>query len=262
MTSFYTTQVLGSSLYLVGWLFVLYSVIGVVIESAFFLATERSLEARTGLLYLPLRPLYGVGGVAFTLLLHGVVRHPVLVFVLGALVATAVEYVASWLTETLFDAISWDYSDKRVNCQGRVCLQYSLCWGLLALVAMYLVDRPVRRLLLVPSPAGEVVLTVLLALVLLSAVLTAAALAHARHRVLALRDGRDADAAAVADQDGWRRLVARLAPDAVVINSFPRMTLVAELMERTGQQRAWIRLPARHPAGRPEPARARSSARS
>lgn len=243
MTALYATTLLGSSVYVLLWLFLAYSFVGVVIEGLFFLACERSLESRTGLLYLPLRPLYGVGGCAFALLLRPVVDQPFAVFVLGAVVATVVEYLASLTTDRLFGAVSWDYSDKLLNLQGRVCLVYSLAWGGLALLALYGLDRPLRRLLgLVPEWTGEVVLTVLMVLVALSGVITLAALVRTRRRVARLRASA-AEVAATPAPTGWERLVGRLAPDAVLINSFPRMTLVDELVRLTGQRRVWITLP-------------------
>jgi uncharacterized membrane protein len=233
--------VLGCPVYLVLWMFVVYSFLGVVVEGLFFLVRERVVESRTGLLYLPLRPLYGFGGLGFALL-RPLAHRPVLVFVLGALVATVVEYVASLLMEHAFAAVSWDYRDHRFNLGGRVCLGYSVCWGLLALVALYLIDQPLRDVLrALPHGVGETTLTVVLVLTALSAVLTLAALDRTRRRVLVLEAPGNGPGGAVRRAD---RLVQRLAPDPVLINSFPRMTLVTELARLTGQQRAWIRLPA------------------
>jgi hypothetical protein len=50
-----------------------------------------------------------------------------------------------------------------------------------------------------------------------------------------------------ASDTAWDRLNDRLVPDPVMINTFPRMILMTEFMELTGEQRAWIRLPG-HPA--------------
>jgi len=248
MTSLYATTLLGSSVYVLLWSFLAYSFVGVVVEGLFFLACERSLESRSGLLFLPLRPLYGVGGCAFVLLLRPLVAQPVAVFVLGAVVATVVEYLASLLTDRLLGAVSWDYSDKLLNLQGRVCLVYSLAWGGLAVAALYLLDTPLRaRLALVPRATGEAVLSVLLVLVAVSAVVTLAALVRTRQRVTVLRT--QAAGAGAAAGTGWVRLVDRLVPDRVLINSFPRMTLVDELVRLTGQQRVWVRLPGARGAG-------------
>lgn len=243
MTSLYATTLLGSSVYVLLWSFLAYSFLGVVVEGLFFLACERSLESRIGLLYLPLRPLYGVGGSAFALLLRPVLAQPVAVFVLGAVVATVVEYLASVFTDRLFGAVSWDYSDKLLNLQGRVCLVYSLVWGGLAVAALYLLDAPLRGLLArLPRGAGESLLTVLLLLVAASTVITLAALVRTRRRVAVLR-ARAGGGVGTATGRGWARLVDRLVPDVVLINSFPRMTLVDELGRLTEQQRVWIRWP-------------------
>ena len=249
MSSLYATTLLGSSVYDLLWSFLAYSFLGVVIEGLFFLACERSLESRSGLLYLPLRPLYGVGGAAFALLLRPVVAQPVAVFVLGAVVATVVEYAASLFTDRAFGAVSWDYSHKLLNLQGRVCLVYSLAWGALAVAALYLLDAPLRaRLALVPRAEGEAALSVLLVLVAVSGVVTLAALVRTRHRVAALH-AQGSGAGAGTSGAAWVRLVDRLVPDPVLINSFPRMTLVDELVRLTGQQRVWIRLPGARGAG-------------
>lgn len=242
MTGFCSSTVLGTSVYLVLWFFLVYSFLGVVVECLFFLGCEGVLESTTGLLYLPLRPLYGIGGCTFAVLLRPVVAQPTAVFVLGAVLATVVEYLASLLTDRSLGAVSWDYSGKPLNVHGRVCLSYSLCWGGLALVAMYLLDRPLRHLLgPLPRHSGTAVLVALMVLVLASGVVTLAALVRARRRVQHLRAAASGGAATPTGA-AWERLVDRLVPDRVLINSFPRMTLTTELGELTGQQRAWMRL--------------------
>jgi uncharacterized membrane protein len=230
MDAWYSASVLGFSVYLMLWLFFVYSFAGVLIEGVFCLALDRVLQLRLGLVYLPLRPLYGVGGLACTVLLYGLLDHPVLVFVLGALICSVVEYLASLLTETAFGTVSWDYRDKWLNLQGRVCAPYSACWGVLALAALYAVDAVLHgQVYKPPRGSGELLLTVLVALTLLSVVLTLPALDRARRRV----DARHTPPAerGNAPRRRWDRLTERLVPDAVLILSFPAMTLVTELKE-------------------------------
>ena len=50
-------------------------------------------------------------------------------------------------------------------------------------------------------------------------------------------------------QSGWNRFLERLVPDPVMINTFPRMSLMTDYMELTGQQRVWLRV--RGQLGRP-----------
>ena len=88
---------------------------------------------------------------------------------------------------------------------------------------------------------GEVILTVLMILALLSLVVTLAALARIRRRVAVLK-ARARGEAVTASDTVWDRLIARLAPDSVMINSFPRTSLMLEFMELAGERRAWIRV--------------------
>jgi len=131
MTQLWSATTFGCPVAVLLWTFIAYSFVGVVVEGLYFLAREGVLESRTGLLYLPLRPLYGVGGLTFAVLLRPLAAHPVLVFVLGAVLASLVEYLAGLVVERLFDAVSWDYSHHRLNLHGRICLatrSAGECW--------------------------------------------------------------------------------------------------------------------------------------
>ena len=230
MESLYSGTVLGFSLYLIGWLFFLYCFLGVLIEGVFGLVTDRTVELRLGLLYLPLRPIYGLGGVGSTVLSHPFLNSPVIVFLIGVLVCSVVEFVASWFTERAFGTVSWDYRDKVGHLQGRICLQYSVAWGVLSSIVVYVLDRLVRDPDVGPRQPGAALLTVLVTLTLLSVLLTLGALARVRERVDALRGQTQAEP--VPGPGGpWARLVDRLVPDPVLISSFPRMGLMGELKE-------------------------------
>ena len=236
MTAWSTATVLGFPVDVVLWLFFLHSCAGVVVEGVFCLVTTRRLELRLGLLYLPLRPLYGVGGAACTVLLTPLLDHPVAVFVLSALICSVVEYGAGWLLETAFGTTSWDYGDKRLNLHGRICLQFSLAWGVLATAALY-ASRPLVEEALRPGPRPYgTLLAVLVVATLLSAVLTVAALTRVRRRLDAhAAPTRDATAGRVPAR--WERVVDRLVPDPVLVHSFPAMGLSAELQQLTRTRR-------------------------
>jgi uncharacterized membrane protein len=250
MDELYSTSVLGFSVYLILWAFVIFSVLGVVVEMAFCLLTEGVLESRLGLLYVPLRPMYGVGGVGCMLLLHGLLRQPLLIVLFGMLICTVVEYIGGVVMEKGFGTVFWDYSDKPLNLEGRVCLQYSVCWGLLALLPVYGADRYLSDLVNAfgRQEAGEAVLTGLMVLVLLSWALTLAAFVRIRERVTVLKAHETVGAVATA----WDRVVDRLVPDSVMINTFPQTNLVMDLVDLTGERRTWIRVPGFRPlsAGR------------
>jgi uncharacterized membrane protein len=252
MAALYSATLLGFSVYLILWFFVIYSFLGVLVEMIFCLIHEGVLESRLGLLYLPLRPIYGVGGMACTLLLHRFLQEPILIFLCGMLICSVVEYVASFVMEKAFGTVSWDYSDKALNLHGRICLQYSCYWGLLAMLVLYVLDRFLYGFVdLAGGKVGEITLTVLMVLALLSMVVTLAALARIRKRVAILKAQARGEAVTESDTS-WDRLIDGLAPDSVMINSFPWTSLMMEFMELTGEGRACIRVPG-HPRAPLEP---------
>ena len=227
-----SATVLGFSVYLLLWLFLVYSFLGVLIEGFFCLVTDGVLQLRLGLLYLPLRPLYGIGGVASTVLCYRFLPEPIVVFGLGMLVCSVVEFFDHWLFEKAFGAVSWDYSDKPLHLQGRICLQYSACWGLLALAALYGLDQVLGGSLApAAGPLAQALLTACLVLLLLSLVLTVAVLAGVRRRIdLRRAQARGEKASSSRAQDS---LVERLVPDRVIIHSFPHLSLTRELEQAT-----------------------------
>lgn len=248
MEAYYSATLLGWSVYLLTWLFVVYSFLGVVVETIFCLVRERILESRVGLLYLPLRPMYGVGGVACTLLLHRFQEWPTVVFLGAMLICTVVEYAAGSICDLAFGTLSWDYRDKPLHLHGKVCLEYSCYWGLLGCLAVYVLSPAIAAAVArLDAGTGETVLTVAIALVLASAVLTVAAWVRIGTR-LGVLDAQERGLAVTVRETVVDRLLDRLAPDPLMINTFPRTRLARELMAHTGQQRLWIRWQQRQPA--------------
>ena len=64
----------------------------------------------------------------------------------GAAVTTAVEYVVHWAYEFLLGVRFWDYSQMAGNLQGRVCLPFTLAWGVLTALAVWYVHPLVAAL--------------------------------------------------------------------------------------------------------------------
>ena len=124
--------------------FFLYSFIGWLMETVLCSVRERRFINR-GFLNGPLCPIYGCG-VLLILYCLLPVRDAIsnlsaalpVVFAAGAGLASAVEFLTSWLMEKLFHARWWDYSSHRYNLGGRICLSISLAWGGLATGIVYI----------------------------------------------------------------------------------------------------------------------------
>ena len=96
-------------------------------------------ETRSGLIYGPFNPLYGFGFVVFTYILDKKERKWYITLLLASLLGGTVEYVISFLQETIIGTVSWDYSQKFLNINGRTTVIFMLFWGLTGLLYIKLV---------------------------------------------------------------------------------------------------------------------------
>lgn len=232
----------GELLYFALWLFLIYSFYGVIVEMIFCYAREYKgvVESRCGLLYLPLSPIYGLGGIAVSLFLLQWISNPFLLFFASLVVCTILEFIASFVMEKAFGSVFWDYSNKPLNLQGRICLEFAIYWGFLGLLLIYVLDpTTVDFVNGFPRPAFEYVLNVLLVITGLSVVLTLMAFIRFDQKVAYLKAKRD-DLPLPHIDTAWGRLIDRLVPDVVMINTFPRMSHIVEYMELSGKPRKLI----------------------
>lgn len=136
---------------------------GVVIELLWCLITNGYLESRSGLVYGPFNLLYGVGAVALTVCLYKFRnRGAWLSFLGGMLVGSVIEYLCSWGQELLFGSRSWDYSHLPFNINGRICLLYSVFWGILGVLWIKnIYPRMAKWILKIPNRIGKIITWVL-----------------------------------------------------------------------------------------------------
>ena len=88
------------------------------------------------------------GGGDFIFATLPVRRSPVLIFLFGMAAATALEYVGGYLCEAIFKVRYWDYTKRRFNVKGYVCLRSSLCWGALSVLLTLFLHTRVQALIL------------------------------------------------------------------------------------------------------------------
>lgn len=153
------------------------SFVGVVLELFWCLISNGYLESRSGLVYGPFNLLYGAGAVALTLALYRYRNRSFLPsFIGGMVVGSVVEYVCSWGQELILGSRSWDYSDMPFNLNGRICLLYSVFWGVLGVLWIKnIYPRMAKWILRIPNKAGKIITWVLVAFMVINAAVTAAA---------------------------------------------------------------------------------------
>lgn len=125
--------------------FIVYSVIGFVIETIFGLLTKGVIESRKSFLYGPFCGIYGLGAVVMIVGLQKFKKNNYTLFIGGFIIGSIVEYVISLIGELIFNIKWWDYSDMPFNINGRICVWFSIFWGLLAIYLMSHVNPKVDK---------------------------------------------------------------------------------------------------------------------
>lgn len=147
--------------------FVAYCFIGWVMESIFHTVWERKLVNR-GFLNGPYVPIYGFGALLVLNVLEPFQSHWYIVFPVSIILATTLEYVTGWAMEKLFHNRWWDYSMFPFNLHGRICLVFSLGWGVLCLILVYIVSPFVNHMILLPPRPVSVTIAIVLFLTMLT----------------------------------------------------------------------------------------------
>ena len=132
-------------------LFFFYCFCGWVWESCYVSVCQRRWVNR-GFLRGPLLPIYGSGAIIILFVTLPVAGNLWLVWLLGMLAATALEYVTGAAMEALFKVRYWDYSRQKFNLNGHICLSSSIAWGFFSILLVKFIHPPIGRLLAdVPS---------------------------------------------------------------------------------------------------------------
>ncbi|WMC92401.1 putative ABC transporter permease [Kineothrix sp. MB12-C1] len=129
----WTKEFFGTDVYHLVSAFVIYSMLGWLVESIYMSFCNRRLTNR-GFAKSPFCPIYGFGAIIGYLILHPLDGHFFKLYLLGALMATVFEFLVGNLMLKLFGEIWWDYKDKPCNYKGIICLESTIAWGFYAVI--------------------------------------------------------------------------------------------------------------------------------
>ena len=120
-------------------LFIIYSVGGWIMECTLGVIEKHKFVNR-GFLIGPYCPIYGVGVVSGTLLLSRFSENVIVLFILSILVCGTLEYLTSYFMEKIFKARWWDYTRRKFNINGRICLETLIPFGVISVLILRFVN--------------------------------------------------------------------------------------------------------------------------
>lgn len=121
-------------LYYLFWIFVFGSVVGWFIEGIYTYLKKGVIINHSAVIIGPFNMAYGLAACVLTAILAKHKKSNSLkIFVIGFISGTLLEYIMSLGMELTLGFTAWDYSKKPLNINGRVCVLYSIFWGILAI---------------------------------------------------------------------------------------------------------------------------------
>lgn len=92
--------------------------------------------------------IYGVGAVIILVFSKYFNKNNLTLFCGGYLVGSTIEYVTSFLVEVILHTKWWDYSNNILNVNERICLLYSIFWGILTIFLVKYFNPFLEKLLI------------------------------------------------------------------------------------------------------------------
>lgn len=129
------------------WLFFFYfyCFLGWVWETC-YVSVLKAKWVNRGFMRGPFLPIYGSGAIVVLIFTLPFRTHAGLVFVVGMVSATVLEYFTGAAMERMFHVRYWDYSNQRLNLNGHICVTSSLAWGVFSVILTLYGHIPVERL--------------------------------------------------------------------------------------------------------------------
>ena len=127
--------------------FIIYSILGYIIETIFAFLMYGVIESRQSFMYGPFCAIYGLGAVAMIIGLRYFNKNNYTLFIGGYIIGSILEYLISFFGELIIGTRWWDYSHKFLNINGRICLTYSIFWGLLGVYLMQALNPKIDQII-------------------------------------------------------------------------------------------------------------------
>lgn len=162
--------------------FFLYSFLGWIMETLYSYIALGYFDNR-GFLIGPMCPIYGFGMLILTVGLSKYKDHNIKLFIVAALVLSFFEYITSFALDAVFGLKWWDYTNDFLNINGRICLYFTIAWGIIALIVVNFVhpftEKIVNKLLNKITPAMfDIIIKVFVIVLIIDFLLSSIAYIH------------------------------------------------------------------------------------
>lgn len=160
------------------WLLFIYSFLGWMCETIVSTIKKKKFINR-GFSTGPFCLVYGVAAVLIALTMHDLTNNLFFLFLGCGSLCTMIEWVTGKTLERMNQRKWWDYSQKRWNFDGYICLQYSLLWGVLGVISiLYGNDLCLTAYHIIPQLVRTILLWAFVIVIFLDFIASFAAVFH------------------------------------------------------------------------------------
>lgn len=143
-------------------IFFIYAIAGWIMETTTISIRNKKFVNR-GFLVGPVCPIYGYGVVLVSVLLKKYQEDIVATFCMSIIICGLLEYFTSFFMEKIFKARWWDYSQKKFNINGRICLENLVLFGIASCIIVYIVNPfIIGKINLIPQNIQSLIIIILL----------------------------------------------------------------------------------------------------
>jgi len=133
--SMFNYVLFGFQVYNLLYFYFIYAFMGWCIESV-YASLEDAHFVNRGFLNGPFCPIYGFGALILIIVLRPVMDNILLLFIGAVILTSVLEYITGFALEKVFNHKWWDYSSRSFNIQGRICLRFSIYWGIISVLIL------------------------------------------------------------------------------------------------------------------------------
>ena len=165
-------------------IFIIISFLGYILEVIVCSYNYKKLVNR-GFFFGPYCPIYGLGGIIIIWCLNRYYEDPIVVFIMGTVLTSLIEYYTSYVLEKIFHNRWWDYSNRPDNINGRICIGNSIFFGVGSLVIVYWLYPAILSLFNLFTDKTLIIIGSILLFIFLLDVIASFVIAYnLRHRII------------------------------------------------------------------------------
>lgn len=174
--------------FIISFYFIIYAHLGWCLETVYATIKDKVFVNR-GFLHGPYCSMYGFGALSIVILAKPFQYNLMVLYLYSVIITTIIEYITGYVLEKSFNTTWWDYSKRPLNIHGRICLMFSLLWGIISVLLVKVIHPFFNKFeFLIWTTFGKSLILLFLILMLIDLILTLKSLSKLNYSLNELKE--------------------------------------------------------------------------